>query len=61
MDWIKLGEQYEFHTEGIQWFKILEPEIIAKMSKSARLFAEHNLSWKNSVDTLISSLKSQLN
>jgi glycosyltransferase involved in cell wall biosynthesis len=61
MDWIKLVEQYDFHTDGIQWFKSLEPEIIAKMSKSARLFAEHNLSWKNSVDTLISSLKSQLN
>ena len=61
MDWIKLVEQYDFHTDGIEWFKSLDFESIEKMSKLARKFAEQNLSWKNSVDTLISSLKNQLN
>jgi glycosyltransferase involved in cell wall biosynthesis len=61
MDWIKLVEQYDFHTDGIEWFKNLEPETIGRMSKSARQFAEQNLSWTNSVDILISSLNAQLN
>ena len=61
MDWIKLVEQYDFHTDGIEWFKSLDFESIEKMSKSARKFAEQNLSWENSVDTLISSLNNQLN
>jgi glycosyltransferase involved in cell wall biosynthesis len=59
--WVKLVEQYDFHTDGIEWFKNLEPETIGRMSKSARQFAEQNLSWTNSVDILISSLNAQLN
>ena len=61
MDWIKLVEQYDFHTDGVEWINNLDIASIEKMSKSARLFAEENLSWDNSVDALVSSLKGQLN
>ena len=61
MDWIKLVEQYDFHSDGIEWFKNLDIERIEELSKSARQYAEKNLSWKKSVDTLISVLQTQLN
>ena len=61
MDWIKLVEQYNFHNDGIEWFKNLDVENIEKSSKSAREFAEQNLSWEKSVDILISVLQTQLN
>ena len=61
LDWVKLVEQYDFHTDGIEWFKSLDIESIEKLSKSARQFAEGNLSWDNSVETLVSALTAQLN
>jgi glycosyltransferase involved in cell wall biosynthesis len=61
MDWIKLVEQYDFHDDGIRWMKSLDATNLEKMSNSARLFAEQNLSWQPSIDTLIRALKSQLN
>ena len=61
MDWIKLVEQYDFHEDGIKWMKSLDSTNLEKRAKSARLFAEQNLSWNQPVETLVEALKSQLN
>jgi glycosyltransferase involved in cell wall biosynthesis len=52
MDWMKLVRQEEFHEKGIQWLQELQPELREQLGLQARTYAEENLSWENSVDSL---------
>jgi|TARA_B110000459_G_C16607383_1_gene494250 glycosyltransferase involved in cell wall biosynthesis len=52
LEWMRLVKQHDFHDEGKKWIQTLDSEYLLKLGLEARLFAEENLSWENSVDVL---------
>ena len=55
-DWMKLVPQHDFHDEAIKWFSSLAEDEIQKHSQQSRKYAEDNLSWQLSVDSLLSAI-----
>lgn len=51
-DWMKLVEQTNFHEEGAQWLNTLDSNKIEFLGQEAREFAEKNLSWSITIDSL---------
>ena len=51
--WIKLVPQHDFHDEGMKWLAELTTTDIEALSISARKFAEVNLGWEHSVNSLV--------
>ena len=60
-EWMKLVPQYDFHTDGVEWLKSLNQDLIEDYSKKARVYAEDELSWNKSVDRLEQIIISQSN
>ena len=60
-EWMKLVPQYDFHHDGVNWLKSLNPESIMDYSKQARVFAENHLSWGKSVVKLEEIIMTQSN
>ena len=54
--WMRLVPQYDFHDEGVKWLSGLSQNQISDLSKQSRQFAEENLSWDVSVNSLISAI-----
>ena len=50
--WMKLVKQEDFHTEGCDWMGNLNEEKMASLSTLSRNYAEENLSWQGSIQTL---------
>ena len=55
--WMKLVPQYDFHDEGVKWFSELNETKISELSQQSRQYAEENLSWNVSVNSLISAIQ----
>ena len=55
-DWMKLVPQHDFHDEAIKWFSSLTEGELEKYSQQSRNYAEDNLSWQLSVDSLLSAI-----
>ncbi len=55
--WMKLVPQYDFHDAGVNWLSQLNETKISELSKQSRQFAEENLSWDVSVNSLISAIQ----
>ena len=60
-EWMKLVPQHDFHQDGVDWIKSLSPDLIEQHSKKARAFAEDELSWNKSIETLEQVIISQSN
>ena len=54
--WMRLVPQYDFHDEGVKWLSALTLNQISDLSKQSRQYAEENLSWDVSVNSLISAI-----
>ena len=55
--WMKLVPQYDFHDAGIKWLSQLNETKISELSKQSRQYAEKNLSWDMSVNSLINAIQ----
>ena len=55
--WMRLVPQYDFHDEGVEWLSGLSQNQISDLSKQSRQYAEENLSWDVSVNSLISAIQ----
>ena len=51
-DWMNLVNQEDFHQAGISWLASLSNTDIEPLGKKSRRFAEENLSWDKTIDTL---------
>jgi len=54
--WMRLVPQYDFHDEGVKWLSELSQNQISDLSKQSRQYAEENLSWDVSVNSLINAI-----
>ena len=57
MDWMKLVKQYDFHDDGVQWLNNLDEQKIEQFGIQARRYAEENLSWEHSLDSLEQTIR----
>ena len=55
--WMRLVPQYDFHDEGVKWLLELNETKISELSKQSRQYAEENLSWDVSVNSLINAIQ----
>ena len=51
-EWLHLVNQENFHSQGVEWIQSLNPEKILRLSSDSRQYAEQNLGWEKSVQTL---------
>ena len=61
LDWMKLVQQHDFHNEGVQWFNNLDEQQIKQLAIQARTYAEENLSWERTLDSLEQTILSFVN
>lgn len=57
-EWLQLFSQKEFITSTVDWLKSMDRDSLSDLQKQARKYAEDNLSWSHSVDTLESIILS---
>jgi hypothetical protein len=61
LDWMKLVKQYDFHDDGVQWLNNLDEQKIEQFGIQARKYAEENLSWEHSLDSLEQTIRTLTN
>ena len=59
--WMKLVTQSDFLGNGIQWLKGLDSEQIEQLGIQARTYAEENLSWGHTLDSLEQTILTLIN
>ena len=57
-DWLQLFSQKDFITSTVSWIKSLDRKSLSALQTESRNFAEENLSWSHSVDSLESIILS---
>ena len=57
-EWLKLSSQEEFITKTVSWIRSLTRDSLSKLQIESRNYAEKNLSWSHSIDTLESMILS---
>ena len=57
-NWLQLSAQKDFIRETVDWLSKLERKEMTALQTQARKYAEENLSWSHSVDTLESMILS---
>ena len=57
-DWLQLFSQTEFITSSVDWIKSLDRGALENLQNESRKYAEENLSWSHSVDSLESMILS---
>ena len=61
LDWMKLVKQYDFHDDGVKWLNNLDEQQIEQLSIQARTYAEENLSWEHTLDSLEQTILTLVN
>ena len=57
-EWLMLSSQEDFITKTVSWIRSLTRDSLSKLQIESRNYAEKNLSWSHSIDTLESMILS---